>query len=581
MNYYEIVAMRGCVHIHKSARKAVFLMIAVAALLCLSDPVSGKNVTIFSDDYGRLNDMDVRQLHRMGIDYKKKGDLDSALICYIVISGKYTDKIPQSERHVFSSAYNDIGIIYFTKSEYSESFEAFMKAAELADSASLPGIYNNIASLYYYFDDYESSWNYLQKAYVGCLKYDDESGLYNTVRNIIDFTMTTDRLKDSGDVLSQYCDMTAGSDSPEEVFTRRLCFAVGHIVDKDYVKAVESFRDALDCTGKIWQGKTHEATVYSYIAKTYLMAGDTVEAVDNLIRCMRIADANGINEILVDTYKRLGDLYAVIGNMADADRYRMKYLEYKDSIFSVQELRRMKDFRFNNEVYKYRRKVEALNAANERHSIIATSVSAGMLAVLVSLIWIYRQYRIQKQKNVALYTKNVQLLQMENAERKSRNKFAMEVRELRHRISELEKGEVDGANDKAKGDKGKYQGSSLTDYGKNILAERIRKVFDSPEIFCSEGFSIEKLSELVGSNTGYVSQVINEVIGTNFNSLLNTNRINEACRRLEDSGKYGNWTLEAVAQSVGYKSRSHFSRIFKSMTGLSPSVYQEMARARK
>ena len=99
-----------------------------------------------------------------------------------------------------------------------------------------------------------------------------------------------------------------------------------------------------------------------------------------------------------------------------------------------------------------------------------------------------------------------------------------------------------------------------------------------PAQFCQDDFTIDKLASLVGSNTKYVSQVINETIGKNFNTLLNEQRITEVCKRLVDTKNYGSKTNEAIAEEVGFKSRSHFIRTFKKITGLTPSQYQRMAK---
>ena len=558
--------------IHKSANMLLAAICVVCSLFAVQAVAASRYDKKFSESYKRLEGKSVVQLDRLGKEYKKKGDLDNALLCYTIIAGRYDDSLPQKEWAVYSSAYNDIGIIYFTKARYSESFEAFTRSAELSDSTVLPGRYNNIASLYYYFNDYDNARLYLEKAYAVSIRRHDMNSLYNVMRNIIEVGMATGRLEDLSGMLSRYCRMTSGTASAEEVYTRKLCQGVESLVGKDYAAALLSFGQALDYTDKIWLGKVQEVTVRSYMSKTYAMAGDTLEAIESLKKCEATASAGNINDMLIDVYKRLAALYKEAGLVRMAGLYRGKYLELKDSIFSNQELRRMKDFRFNNEMRKYVRRVDALKAANERLSVMTTSVSIGLAAML--LLWVYRLYRVLKRKNLTLYTKNVELLRAEGEERASCKAFAMKTEALQMRIRELES----AASSTGKLVVGKYYNSGLGEDSRNILVERIRQAFDTPDLFCSDDFSLEKLAVKVGSNVRYVSQVINESIGTNFNTLLNSCRVREACRRLSDTAVYGNMTLEAVAQSVGFKSHSHFCRIFKGVTGLTPSGYLRMAR---
>lgn len=561
-------------HIHKSANMLLAAICVVCSLFAVQAVAAPRYDKKFSESYKRLEGKSVGQLDRLGREYKKKGDLDNALLCYTIIAGRYDDSLPQKEWAVYSSAYNDIGIIYFTKARYSESFEAFTRSAELSDSTVLPGRYNNIASLYYYFNDYDNARLYLEKAYAGSIRRHDMNSLYNVMRNIIEVGMATGRLEDLSGMLSRYCRMTSGTASAEEVYTRKLCQGVESLVGKDYAAALLSFSQALDYTDKIWLGKVQEVTVRSYMSKTYAMSGDTLEAIECLKKCEATASAGNINDMLIDVYKRLAALYKEAGLARMAGLYRGKYLELKDSIFSNQELRRMKDFRFNNEMRKYVRRVDALKAANERRSVVTASVSIGLAAMLLLLLWVYRLYRVLKRKNLTLYTKNVELLRAEGEERASCKAFAMKTEALQMRIRELES----AASSTGKLVVGKYYNSGLGEDSRNILVERIRQAFDTPDLFCSDDFSLEKLAVKVGSNVRYVSQVINESIGTNFNTLLNSCRVREACRRLSDTATYGNMTLEAVAQSVGFKSHSHFCRIFKGVTGLTPSGYLRMAR---
>ena len=124
----------------------------------------------------------------------------------------------------------------------------------------------------------------------------------------------------------------------------------------------------------------------------------------------------------------------------------------------------------------------------------------------------------------------------------------------------------------------KYKSSHLSDDDKQQLLTRILQVMDNSDEIFSPDFSLERLAMLSGSKYKYVSQVINEHYQQNFNNFLNSYRIKEACKRMGDVEGYGNYTIEAISESVGFKSRSTFVTSFKRITGLTPSQYQRMAR---
>ena len=108
------------------------------------------------------------------------------------------------------------------------------------------------------------------------------------------------------------------------------------------------------------------------------------------------------------------------------------------------------------------------------------------------------------------------------------------------------------------------------------LMKQITAIMESSHEVFNEGFSRQRLAELVGSNYKLVSRAINTCRQCNFNALLNEYRIKEACRRLIDSNAYGHYTIEGIANSVGYLSRSNFTAIFKEIMGLTPSAFQKM-----
>ena len=123
----------------------------------------------------------------------------------------------------------------------------------------------------------------------------------------------------------------------------------------------------------------------------------------------------------------------------------------------------------------------------------------------------------------------------------------------------------------------KYSRSNLSDEQRQTLIYRIQEVLNTPETICQTDFSLAKLAKLVGSNTAYVSQVINEKTGQTFSIVVGKYRIKEACRRLNDTKNYGHVTIESISEGVGFKSRSTFIAAFKRQIGLTPSEYIKMA----
>ena len=70
-----------------------------------------------------------------------------------------------------------------------------------------------------------------------------------------------------------------------------------------------------------------------------------------------------------------------------------------------------------------------------------------------------------------------------------------------------------------------------------------------------------------------LSELINREFGQNFTDFINSYRIEEAKRRICDA-RYRNTTLLALAEDVGFKSKSNFNLLFKRQTTMTPTEYR-------
>lgn len=111
------------------------------------------------------------------------------------------------------------------------------------------------------------------------------------------------------------------------------------------------------------------------------------------------------------------------------------------------------------------------------------------------------------------------------------------------------------------------------------LFERIVEITEKCEEIYEEEFNTARLAELVGVTPADVSSAIMEATGQTTTQFLARTRIREACRRISDPDGYRDYTLEAIGQSVGYRSRSHFGSVFKKFVGMTPSEYASKMRA--
>lgn len=105
------------------------------------------------------------------------------------------------------------------------------------------------------------------------------------------------------------------------------------------------------------------------------------------------------------------------------------------------------------------------------------------------------------------------------------------------------------------------------------LAENIRKILAEEKLYRAMELSREMLAKKLAVTENQLSRVINKFFLQNFNTLINSYRVDEAKARLEKEKT----PVTAIAFEVGFNSIPSFNRVFKQVTGLSPSEYRNQS----
>lgn len=101
----------------------------------------------------------------------------------------------------------------------------------------------------------------------------------------------------------------------------------------------------------------------------------------------------------------------------------------------------------------------------------------------------------------------------------------------------------------------------------------IQSVKDYLALHYSEKISLEQAAAYVYMNPSYLSRLFTEAEGIGLNKYLQKIRIEKAKELLRDP----RIRVYEVADLVGYPNFQHFLKIFKQITGITPSKYRESA----
>lgn len=122
----------------------------------------------------------------------------------------------------------------------------------------------------------------------------------------------------------------------------------------------------------------------------------------------------------------------------------------------------------------------------------------------------------------------------------------------------------------------KYEKSTLTPERADIYLKRLIEFMEKEKPYRDGDLTIQKLSEMLSVPVNYLSQIINEKLGQNFFDFVNGYRVKEVQKLLLDPAK-SHYTIVAIAEEVGFRSKSAFNAVFKKHTNMTPTEFRKVA----
>ena len=105
------------------------------------------------------------------------------------------------------------------------------------------------------------------------------------------------------------------------------------------------------------------------------------------------------------------------------------------------------------------------------------------------------------------------------------------------------------------------------------MQEQILKIIVFDKKYLDKDYSAQNLANEIGTNTRYISAVVNVRFHMNFTSFVNSYRINDAKSILVDK-RYQDLNIEEVSDMVGFSNRQSFYAAFYRFTGITPRQWR-------
>jgi AraC-like DNA-binding protein len=120
----------------------------------------------------------------------------------------------------------------------------------------------------------------------------------------------------------------------------------------------------------------------------------------------------------------------------------------------------------------------------------------------------------------------------------------------------------------------KYEKSTLTPERGERYLRRLLAHMETEKPYVDGELTLPKLAGRLSIPAPHLSQIINERLQQNFFDFVNTYRVEEAKRRLLDPAKQ-HYSVLAIAEEVGFNSKSSFNAVFKKHVQMTPSEFRK------
>ena len=541
-------------------RYIILMLYALSALIGFAHATD--NIT-----FHRLYNLTPKEFKDQLNYYILHNQTDSAMLCANIQASKYgKETLVTDELKACCAAFRYLGMEYLNGFyNYQEAATNLLKAEQIADKygfekllshitfdeAILSGTRNDLENNFVFnktvLDDFKKAFQRMLDQIRSDNTEYRKNTMETTLSNLLYQAIKFDKTNEVCVQVQKYRKAQRENGSCGNI-AEVLCDAVEFCNSDKYEKAYDILQTPIVHT-TYFSDRDYLQMLSSVKISQYavlLKSGKRAEALKLLLQHEMSTRENGMPYEQLEALQLIWQHYEQEGNYALADKYALQYYTNKDKFINKSRLGKIDQAKLNLELEETRERIREMSYRQQIQTILLWSSIIIALLALTILGVLYANYKRTKRTNRLLYEKNIALLN--------------DNKELRPSVVE-------------RLERPAQEGPSKVDL---YLMEKITAVMESsPEVY-NEDFSRQRLAELVGSNYKAVSRAINTCKQCNFNMLLNEYRIKESCRRLMDTGTYGNYTIEGIANSVGYKSRSNFATIFKEIVGLTPSAFQKM-----
>jgi len=342
-----------------------------------SDPVfamkSGKEGLILAQKANDKKNL-IFLYNNIGLLYKDKS-LDEKALDNFIAAEKTAESI-NDKRGIAMSVHN-IGILYQTQKLYEKALLNYSSALEIfkeiEDKEATAQLLNSFGALSYELDDKSKALDYFLQSLSYMEELGNKKGIADGLNNV----------------------------------------AIIYEEMNNYTKAMEYHKRSLNICRDQNDSRGVSTSLFN-IALIYKNQNETTNSINYIDSAITIAkNVNGL-DLLKEYYKTLSEIYYSIGDYKTSLSYFTTSAQINDSLVNQDRNKQILEMSTKYQTEKKEKENELLKQQNElqnlnlnRQKIINSSVSLGLLLVIVLAFFIYKGYKQKKIANNQLEEKNI------------------------------------------------------------------------------------------------------------------------------------------------------------------------------
>ncbi len=503
-------------------------------------------------------------LNLWGSYYLNQKKLDSAIISFESALTLFNE---QKDSINLAKSYNGIAAAANIKGNYTLAVSNFHKALKILEKlqAGEPevSVSYNLGMVYVHMKNYSKANTYLHKA----LKKANSTGFKSmksyTLGALANLHIRNKQADSANFYLSKY--RTNLNDALNNHSFINLEGRL-QLLKGDTDEALILFKKAL-MHQRFKEEPENEVLLLCDIAKAYLVKNEATKAIAHLASADALLEKSYIPYLKRDLDSLYSASYFFIKQIDKADSYLRNYARLRDSLLNVQKVYEVdyieEQFQENRKRKIFNDQQDKIRVQKEKNRNLVIGI------ILASISFFFLISFLQKRKKKIQQEKKV----FENLYHSLKDDHTA----LSEKLLKVSKKLAETATPKASK---KYEKSNMTEDRRQRIMEQLLQYMKEERPYLDTELSLQSLSKQIGIKPYQLSEVLSLGLSNNFYGFVNLYRVEVAKKILKNDTE--NLTMLAVAFDAGFNSKASFNRVFKNVTGVTPTFFKkEVALVKK